>query len=1069
MTEKHLPVSRLFAGPFPAIEEKLLSALPARLAKPGRWEHVVLLPSNEVREHVLRRLAARWDGSAAGTSVLTLYDFALRLLKHRGMFPRELPRAQMSAVLLAAAGEMYSEGKGDFAKIAGTPGFLPALLRTLEDLDEGWLDAAAFREAERRARAENRPGKAARWNEWGRLLAAVERKIDALGGMTRRRIFREAVAGFDQPGYPFRVVLYGFYDFTRLQWTLVDALLSSGLLDEAYFPAIFREDGSLSPACRYAMHAWDRLSRAFEGNVEFLDDLPPPGLRAVRERIFSAPLSEAPSPAPLAVLSAPHEEGEARLAARQVRRWLDERPDDEILLVSRRFDDEAVSAWERAAREYGIATVERLSVPLSSVPPVRLLLRMLDAAREDFPRRETIDILSSPYRRHSSPAPSPAPRPDLWDVWSRELFVVSGRDWETRLARLRPRRPEEAGSDAGTEREAQLRLLRAEVRALGASLAPVRKVHGYAAFGKAIRRILVGEFRFPDDGSREAERDRRALSALFSLLDDIEEIPDRAAPWPGTDEAVAWFASLLAGQRLFVGERGGLRVPGAVVAGDLHALRGVTADRVIFLSANDDAVPAQIDEDPLLPDEDRETLNRLVRRPELPDALSLLRRNAAQEKLLFALPAFSARREISFSVLRADSAGAAKRPSRYLLHLLSQFAGPGVFGEEWSSRSSATLLTLPRSPFAMLDAEGPLSRREEALRSFREGKPPEAGPDGIPWRRIVATIAEWRDRGAGVSLFPAGRVAAPRAAWSATELDELARCPYRFFLRYRVGLSPVEEPETELSLTPAEAGLLLHDILHRLGKEAAAGRGWGDVAPAARKAFARFAKENPVGLPGLFSLRCRGIERDASEFAERERRRAEEPGSFRVAAVEQGFSIAAGGGLPAFRGRIDRIDRGPRGEAEIVDYKYRDGANEKAPLEGILHGVANQIPVYLTFARTLSPPPPDFRATLLFLRNGIRAVTVELAQWKAVMEEWASSLSEWIGIDRSGTYPPLPHHRFRTAGGSTPRYCDACPFADHCRVSPRSEGVKRETEALARRVGEDPALRTIGPHRPGAR
>ncbi len=1068
MTGPAPTVSRLFAGPVPAIEEKLLSRLPGSLARNGGWEQVLLVPSNELREHLLRRLAARWSGAAAGVSIQTLYDFTLRLLKHRGIFPRALPPAMMSAALSAAVREVYASGQGDFAAIAGTPGFLPALHRTLSDLEEGWLDTGVLRLAERKAKEEGRPGKAARWAEWRGLVEAVDRKIHAMGGMTRRRIFQEAVSGFEQPGYPFRVSLYGFYDFTRLQWTLVDALLSSGLLDEVYFPGIFRADGSLSLACFYAALTWDRLTRAFEGNVEVLSDSAPPDLCAVRERIFSAASCETPSPAPLTILSAPHEEGEARLSARKVRRWLDESPDEEIMLVSRRFPEEAVSAWERAAKEYGIRTAERLTVPLSSAPPVRVLLQMMEAAREDFPRRKTIDILSSPYRRHAA-APPVAPRPDLWDVWSRELVVISGKDWDKPITRLRPRDSEEAEGDAWKEQEGQLKLLRSEVRALRASLAPMQRAKGYAGLAKSLRRVLVENFRFLDDESPEAERDRRALSALFLLLDEIERIPDRAAPWPGADEALSWFATLLAEQRLFVGEEGGMRVPGAVVAGDLYTLRGVTADRVIFLSANDDAVPAQIDEDPLLTDEDREALNRLTRRPELPDALSLLRRNAGQEKLLFALPAASARQELCFSVLRADSEGAVKRPSRYLLDLLAQFAGPEVFAEEWASKAHAPVLFLPRSPFAMLRAEGPLSRREEALHSWRDGNPPKDFASGIPWRRIVGTLSEWESREAGDSLFPGSWIAAPRPSWSASELDELARCPYRYFLRYRLGLDPVEEPEEELSLTPAEAGLILHDILHNLGKDAAAGKGWGDAAPAARKAFASFKRENPTGLPGLFLLRCREIERDAAAFVEWERDRVGDPGTYRVADVEHRFKVAEERGLPAFRGRVDRVDRGPRAEAEIIDYKYRDGKNEKAPLEWILHGLANQIPVYLAFAHTLSPPPPDVRASLLFLRNGIRPVTVEDEQWKAVREGWSEALSGWIALDRSGMFPPLPHHRFSYAGGHPPRYCDACPFADHCRVSPRFEGTDRETEALARRVGEDSRLQLIGEHRPALR
>jgi hypothetical protein len=369
----------------------------------------------------------------------------------------------------------------------------------------------------------------------------------------------------------------------------------------------------------------------------------------------------------------------------------------------------------------------------------------------------------------------------------------------------------------------------------------------------------------------------------------------------------------------------------------------------------------------------------------------------------------------------------------------------------------------------MLEAEGPLSQREEALCRWREGIPPDDDAGEIPWRRIVGTLSEWGTREEGASLFPRAWSVAPRPEWSATELDELARCPYRYFLRFRLGLSPAEEPEEELSLTPAESGLLLHDILHLLGKGAVSGKGWGDAAAAARKAFARFARENPTGLQGLFLLRCREIERDAAAFVEWERSRAGGPEPFQVAAVEFRFAVAGGRRVPAFRGRVDRIDRSPRGEAEIIDYKYRDGAREKAPIDWIRHGLASQIPVYLSFAQTLSPPPPDVRASLFFLKNGVRAVTVAGEQWKAARDDWTAAIADWIALDRSGFFPPLPHHRFSYAGAHPPRYCDACLFADHCRVSPRFEGAKRETEALVRRVLEDPALRGIDEHRPAVK
>ncbi len=1066
MPEPLPAISRLYAGPFPALEERLLGRYFGRAGRDPSLEHVLLVPSNELREHLLKRLASVPGAASvfAGASVMTLYDFAVRLLKHRGIFPEELPPARMAAAILAAVRETYASGGGDFGGISATPGFIPALARTLSDLEEGCVGDAELASAERAAKDRGDARTAARLSEWRRLRASVGRKVRAMGGETRRRIFREAVAGFEQPGYPFRATLYGFYDFTRLQWMLVERLLSSGLLDEVYFPGLFDGEGTLRPSFLYAARAWDRLRAAFEGNVEYLSDVPSAGIAVVRERIFSpAPPAER-TPAPFAVLSAPHAEGEMRLAARLVRSWLDASPAASAVLVARKVAPEMAADWERIAAEYGIDTAGRLDVPLSSVPPVRLLLRMIAVARDDFPRREVIDVLSSPYRRFAGGEDGAAARPDLWDLLSKELLIVSGSDWETRLARPpRRSRPVENGETEADGRAAQLALLRSEVRALRASLRPLAEARGYAAFARAVRALIVREFIVVRDDAPEWERDRRAVEALFAILDDLEAIPDREAPWPGTREGAEGFSALLSAQRLFVGERGGMRKPGAVVLGDSVVLRGVTADRAIVLSVNEDAVPAQLEEDPLLPDDDREEINRGTRQPDLPDALSLRRRNAAEEKLLFALPAASVREGIAFSVLRADAAGAARRPSRYLLHLLSRFAGPAVFSEEWEAASGAVVERLPRSPFFALEGEGPRSARETALRAWRAGAEPDVAA-GVPWGKVRGILSAWAARSAGEGIFPGPglRVRLP-SSHSASALEELARCPYRYFLRRVVRLDPPEEPEEALALSPAELGEIAHDILRRLGRDAAAGKGWGDVEAAARSEVDRFARENPTGLPGLFRIRCRGVERDVARLAEWERRRQAERPGWRVDRVEEAFSLPAAPPLPALRGRVDRIDRGPVGEARVIDYKYRDPARGEIPPDWIRHGLSHQIPVYLAFAASLSPSPSAVSAAFYFLRNDFGVE--EAPGWDEIRGEWAAALAGWLSLAAAGAFPPLPHHRFTSAGRTSPRYCDSCPFRDHCRVSPVYDGSEIDPGALAARIAREPALRPVADHR----
>jgi hypothetical protein len=146
------PLSRLFAGPFPALEQALLSRLGEASWGGPSWERVLLVPSNELREHLLKRVASVREGAAAGASAMTLYDFALRLLGHRGMFPGELPPVRMAAAVLGGVREAYGAGGGDFAGIAGTPGFPSAVARTFADLEEGWVGDRELALAERACR-----------------------------------------------------------------------------------------------------------------------------------------------------------------------------------------------------------------------------------------------------------------------------------------------------------------------------------------------------------------------------------------------------------------------------------------------------------------------------------------------------------------------------------------------------------------------------------------------------------------------------------------------------------------------------------------------------------------------------------------------------------------------------------------------------------------------------------------------------------------------------------------------------------------------------------------------------
>jgi PD-(D/E)XK nuclease superfamily len=129
------------------------------------------------------------------------------------------------------------------------------------------------------------------------------------------------------------------------------------------------------------------------------------------------------------------------------------------------------------------------------------------------------------------------------------------------------------------------------------------------------------------------------------------------------------------------------------------------------------------------------------------------------------------------------------------------------------------------------------------------------------------------------------------------------------------------------------------------------------------------------------------------------------------------------------------------------------------------HGLAHQLPVYLAYARALTPAPPAISAVLYFLRNDF--AVVQAPPWEEIRDDWAASLSGWLRLAEAGAFPPLPHHVFPFAGRPAPRYCDACPFKDHCRVSPAYDGSESDPAAIASLSAREPILRPVADHRAG--
>jgi ATP-dependent helicase/nuclease subunit B len=208
----------------------------------------------------------------------------------------------------------------------------------------------------------------------------------------------------------------------------------------------------------------------------------------------------------------------------------------------------------------------------------------------------------------------------------------------------------------------------------------------------------------------------------------------------------------------------------------------------------------------------------------------------------------------------------------------------------------------------------------------------------------------------------AGTVLDPCAAgnaFSVTELESAAGCPFRFFLKRGLGRRPLDDNERDRDtwLDPLTRGSALHDVYAALlirSRDAhrrptlSDDRDW--LLQYAQHVLDALAQEMPAASAELLDRETRDFLADVELFLDGE---VDAPASEAVGlevsfgrplgddedplARDEPVDVDLGGGL-VFRiaGRIDRIDRAAAAEFDIIDYKT--GGYWPADWQGVFNG-----------------------------------------------------------------------------------------------------------------------------------
>jgi ATP-dependent helicase/DNAse subunit B len=219
---------------------------------------------------------------------------------------------------------------------------------------------------------------------------------------------------------------------------------------------------------------------------------------------------------------------------------------------------------------------------------------------------------------------------------------------------------------------------------------------------------------------------------------------------------------------------------------------------------------------------------------------------------------------------------------------------------------------------------------------------------------------------AGAVLDPC----APETAFSVTELEKAAECPFRFFLKRGLGVRPVDEGERnkDIWLDPLTRGSELHELYAELLRRArdenrrANKKDGAWLIALAQDRLRKLNEEMPAATVEIFDGESKEFLADVQLFLDAEAEDSTRtPIGFEVSfgrpldddneplARSEAVEIDLGKGL-TFRiaGRIDRIDKVGPDSFEILDYKtggywpdkWQGSFNGGRRLQHALYGLA---------------------------------------------------------------------------------------------------------------------------------
>ncbi len=583
-----------------------------------------------------------------------------------------------------------------------------------------------------------------------------------------------------------------------------------------------------------------------------------PVLEHLASALFQGRAEAVPAGDALALIEAPDAGREVGAVLRRIKRLLLAGVSAESILVVVRDMGRYSAALREAASVYGLPLVVREGIPLRENPVVALLLGVLDLAEHDFPRRELLDVLRSPYLKpHGLDAADCA-----WlERFSQERQIVRGRDvWLEELRAADRVRVDEDGEPVDDALASDASRIAAALEAFFERVTPpdggtayefvawIEQWIGTDPASDVLDRAeqatetgdgeaptppaepdrhdldVIGSVRATTDAGR-VSRDILALQAFKRLLSGIRAAYDLLAG-RGPLPVLSW-EQFRAELRLAVDRErlvppGGLNRIGRVLATDAAEARGLPHDHVFVMGLSEGVFPAQQPDRGLYQDGERRSL-------EAAGIPMLTAAERADDLSLFYQVTGLARRTLTLSRFSVTDKGTPCPPSPFWRAVRAVIEVPEASIERMPVGAvprldeAATLSEVANAVAAQFSGEHASDEAITALGAYNAllAAPSWSGR----WRSVLHNRAlEARredpaspfDSFMGVLADPSlvaevARRCGPGRVWSTSQLDEFGACPFRFFARRMLHLKEVAEPEE--GLDRLQLGSVVHAIL----------------------------------------------------------------------------------------------------------------------------------------------------------------------------------------------------------------------------------------------------------------